>query len=122
MLQFELLRDRGVLILSPSGPLEKADFERLAREIDPYIAEKGKLAGLMVCVKSFPGWDSFEALGSHLSFVRDHHRKIGRIAAVTDSGLLGVMTKISKHFISAEAKQFPSDQRMAAMAWVEAGK
>ena len=41
MIEFELLRDRGVLILSPDGPLEKADFERLAQDIDPFIASKG---------------------------------------------------------------------------------
>jgi hypothetical protein len=89
MLQFDLLRDRGVLVLSPNGSLEKADFERLCREIDPYIAENGKLTGIMVCVKSFPRWESLGAMVAHLKFVRDHHRNIGRIAAVTDSELLG---------------------------------
>jgi hypothetical protein len=122
MLQFELLRDRGVLILSPKGPLEKADFERLAREIDPYIAESGKLTGVMVCAKSFPGWNSVEALLSHLSFVRDHHRKVARIAAVTDSEFLGVMIRISKPFVSAEARRFPYDQRAEAMAWLESAR
>jgi hypothetical protein len=122
MLQFDLLRDRGVLVLSPNGSLEKADFERLCREIDPYIAEKGKLTGIMVCVKSFPGWESLGAMVAHLKFVRDHHRNIGRIAAVTDSELLRIMTMISKHFVSAEARQFPADQKAAAMAWLEAAK
>jgi hypothetical protein len=122
MLQFDLLRDRGVLVLSPNGSLEKADFERLCREIDPYIAENGKLTGIMVCVKSFPGWESLGAMVAHLKFVRDHHRNIGRIAAVTDSELLRIMTMISKHFVSAEARQFPADQKAAAMAWVEAAK
>ena len=41
MLKFELLRDRGILIITPNGPLEKADFERLAKEVDPFIASKG---------------------------------------------------------------------------------
>ena len=79
MIEFELLRDRGLLILSPNGPLEKADFERLVQEIDPYIAENGKLAGLMVCVKAFPGWDSFGALLSHLQFVKGHHQQVKRV-------------------------------------------
>jgi hypothetical protein len=122
MLQFDLLRDRGVLVLSPNGSLEKADFERLCREIDPYIAENGKLTGIMVCVKSFPRWESLGAMVAHLKFVRDHHRNIGRIAAVTDSELLRIMTMISKHFVSAEARQFPADQKAAAMAWLEAAK
>jgi hypothetical protein len=54
--------------------------------------------------------------------VRDHHRKIIRIAAVTDSDLLSIMTRISKHFLSAQVRQFPSEQKTEALAWLEAGK
>jgi hypothetical protein len=93
-------------VLSPNGSLEKADFEWLCRSIDSYIAENGKLTGLVVCVKSFPGWESLGTMFAHLKFVRDHHRKIGRIAAVTDRELLRIMTIISKHLVSAEASNF----------------
>ena len=34
MIHFKLLRDRSILIVSPDGPLEKADFEQLAKEVD----------------------------------------------------------------------------------------
>jgi SpoIIAA-like len=122
MVEFELLRDRGVLILSPVGPLEKIDFERLAEDIDPFIASNGKLTGLMICAKAFPGWDSFGALVSHIKFVKDHHRKIERIAAVTNSEFLKIMPHIAKHFVSADVRQFASDQRTAALAWLEAGR
>ena len=45
MLEFELDRTTGILILKPVGPLESADFEKLVREVDPYLEEKGKLNG-----------------------------------------------------------------------------
>jgi len=122
MIKFELLRDRGILILSPDGPLEKADFERLAQDIDPFIASNGKLTGLMICAKAFPGWDSFGALVSHFKFVKDHHRKIERIAAVTDSDFLKIMPHIAKHFVSADVRQFAFDKRTEALAWLEAGR
>jgi hypothetical protein len=32
------------------------------------------------------------------------------------------MTRISKHFVSAQVRQFPSDQRTEALASLEAGK
>jgi hypothetical protein len=63
MIHFELLRDRGILI--PDGPLEEADFERLAKEVGPFIASKGNFTGVMIYKKSFPGWESFGALVSH---------------------------------------------------------
>jgi stage II sporulation SpoAA-like protein len=121
MIRFELLRDRGILILSPDGPLEKSDFERLTQEIDPFISANGKLSGLMICATAFPGWDSFAALVSHLKFVRDHHRRVGRIAAVTDSDFLKIMPHVAKHFVSAQVRHFPSDQRTEALAWLEGG-
>ena len=101
MIKFELLRDRSILFIAPHGPLEKADFEQLAKEIDPFIAANGKLVGVMIHAKSFPGWDSFGALVSHLKFVADHHRQIERIAAVADSGFLKIVPRIASHFVQA---------------------
>jgi stage II sporulation SpoAA-like protein len=121
MIKFELLRDRAILILSPDGPLEKADFERLAQEIDPFIAANGKLTGLLICANAFPGWDSFAALVSHLKFVRDHHRQVARVAAVTDSEFLRILPHIAKNFVSAQVRQFSSDEKTEALAWLEAG-
>jgi hypothetical protein len=41
--------------------------------------------GLLIEAPSFPGWGSFGALINHMKFVYDHHRKIDRVAAVTDN-------------------------------------
>ena len=122
MINFELLRDQSILIVAPSGPLEQADFEQLAKEVDPFIASKGKLVGLMIYTETFPGWESFGALVSHLKFVADHHRRIERIAAVTDSGILKVMPRIADHFVQAQIKHFEFREKDRALAWLEAGK
>jgi SpoIIAA-like len=86
-----------------------------------FIAENGKLTGLLICANAFPGWDSFAALVSHLKFVRDHHRQVARVAAVTDSEFLRIMPHIAKHFVSAQVRQFSSDEKTEALAWLEAG-
>ncbi len=119
MIGFELLSDKGIVVLSPNGPLEESDFKRLAEAVDPYIASNGRLTGLMLRAASFPGWASFGALISHLRFVKDHHRKIARIAAVTDDHLLKIMPSIASHFVAAEIRQFPASQEAQAMAWLE---
>ena len=122
MIHFELLRDRNILIITPDGPLEEADFERLASEVDPFIASKGKLAGVMVYTRSFPGWRSFGAFVSHLKFVGDHHRQIERIAAVTDSRFLKIMPRIAEHFVQAKIRHFDFAQKDQALAWLETGR
>jgi hypothetical protein len=112
MIHFELLRDRNVVVITPDGPLEKADFEQLAKEVDPFIASKGKLAGLMIHTKSFPGWRNFGAFVSHIKFVVDHHRQIERIAVVTSSGFLKIMPRIADHFVQPKIKHFDFEERI----------
>ncbi|HZD40384.1 MAG TPA: STAS/SEC14 domain-containing protein [Terriglobales bacterium] len=118
MLEYELNTTDGILILKPSGRLESADFETLGREVDPYIEEKGNLAGLMIYAKSFPGWVNFASFLSHIKFVRNHHRKVRKIAAVTESGFLSIMPQIAKHFVQAEVRHFDFEDKAAALDWL----
>ena len=125
MLKYELNRAEGILILEPTGPLESTDFEKLARVVDPYIIDKGTLNGLMIYAKSFPGWDDFAAFLSHIKFVKNHHQKIKKIAAVTGSGFLSIMPQVANHFIQviqAEVKHFDYDKKDAALDWLKADK
>ncbi len=122
MIHFELLRDRRILIISPDGPLKSTDFEQLAKEVDPFLASKGKLAGLMIYTKAFPGWENFAALVSHLKFVANHHQQIERIAAVTDSEFLKIMPRIADHFVHAEIRHFDYEEKDQALAWLEAAR
>jgi len=120
MLTYELLRTEGILCIRPQGPIEAGDFESVAKVVDPYIEEKGRLPGILIEAPSFPGWDTFGALVSHLRFVRDHHRLVSKIAAVSDSAVLSVLPKIAKHFVKAEVRHFNAKDREAALAWLRA--
>ena len=122
MLKYELNHAEGILIIRPNGPLESTDFEKLVQEVDPYIIERGKLNGLMIYAKSFPGWDNFAAFLSHMKFVKNHHQKIKKIAAVTDSSFLSIMPQVANHFVKAEIKHFDYDDKDAALNWLRADK
>jgi SpoIIAA-like len=121
MLEHKLLRTEGLLILRPKGRLEAADFERLARDVDPYLEADGKLHGLMIDAEAFPGWTDFAALIAHLRFVRDHHRKIERVAVVSDSTVLTAVPTIASHFVKAALRHFSHAQRDEALAWLLGG-
>src|SRR3970282_2324008 len=99
MLQHELRRGTGILIVTPQGPLRKKDFEILAREVGPYIEEKGKLNGLMIYTQTFPGWTDFAAIVSHLKFVTNHQQHITKGSAGTDSGLLSILHRVFTFFV-----------------------
>lgn len=106
-----------VVRVQPTGPLAKEDFISLAGEIDPLIEKWGALNGLVIESREFPGWDSVGALIRHLSFVSQHHRKIRRIAVVTDSSFGAIAENVASHFIAARIKQFDSGDLDVALAW-----
>jgi hypothetical protein len=76
----------------------------------------------MIHSESFPGWESFGALVSHLRFVADHHRQIERIAAVTDSWPLENIPRIARHFVQAKIKRFDLCEKDRALKWFETGQ
>jgi hypothetical protein len=119
MIEFELLRDAGVLSVAPRGALTADDFHAVSRTVDPYISENGKLTGLLIDAPSFPGWESFGALIGHIRFVRDHHRQIERVAILTDSTILTIAPKIAEHFAHPEFRVFRSGERGNALAWLQ---
>jgi hypothetical protein len=121
MLKHQLLLPEGILILEPDAPLEAADFKGLVREIDPYIAEHGKLSGLMIHAKAFPGWANLEAFLAHMQFIKSHHQKIVRLAMLTDSKLLEELPRIAAHLVHVQVKHFSESQREDALSWLKEG-
>ncbi len=117
-LQFDLMKDRGVLVLRPRGVLEAADFDRLAQAVDPYIESAGGLRGLLIDTEHVPGWDDIAALTSHIRFVKDHQKKIRRVAFVSDDRLLAALPAIASKLISAEVRSFSAAERDEALVWL----
>jgi hypothetical protein len=120
VVSYELLKDIGVLRVEPKGALSADDFREIARVVDPYIRANGKLTGLLIEAESFPGWDSLGALIQHMKFVRDHHRNIDRVAAVTGSTFLKIVPRIAEHFAHPEIRVFSSGEREKALDWLQA--
>jgi len=120
MLSVKIDEEHLVAILHPDGPLSATDFQSAAKVIDPLIEKSGHLNGVIIYTKSFPGWDSFAALVSHLRFVRNHHEKVSRVALVTDSSLGKYAQPIASHFVKAEIRLFPYQDFDQAREWVAA--
>ena len=120
MLDYRLDAARSVLYLHPTSALQKEDFAKLAKSVDPHIEKKGDLAGIVLDLKVFPGWENLGAMAAHLKFVREHHRKVKKIAIVTDAkiGMLG--EKLASHFVAATIKHFPAGETAAAEKWITA--
>ena len=118
MLDHTLDTENSILFIRPKSSLSESDFVQLAKTVDPYIAADGALGGIIIEAPKFPGWQTVGAMAAHFRFVRDHHRKIRKVALVTDSALGTVAENLASHFVSAEVKRFKSGELEAAKQWV----
>lgn len=118
MLSARMNEANGVALFELDGPISKSDLKSAMQVVDPWIERKGKLKGLLIYAKSFPGWESLGALSSHLAFIKEHHKKIERVALVTDSVIVGAAEKIACHFANAEIKLFPYKSLEEAKTWL----
>ena len=118
MLEVTIHEEDGIAVLEPHGALTQQDFEAAATMVDPFIERYGKLHGVMIHTKDFPGWNSFAAMLTHLKFVRDHHAKVERVAMVTDSAIGDLAEVMTGHFVQAEVKHFGFNKFKEARLWV----
>ena len=120
MLDYSILEPAGVLVLKPDAPLNQEDFAGLSTTVDAYLAKHGKLHGVLVYSKKFPGWEDVSGFTAHMHFVREHRTKVERIAVVTDSVIADVAESIAKFFTPAEVRRFHFAEYDAALEWVKA--
>ncbi len=118
MLNVILSEVDAVVTLEPKGKLREDDFSLAAKVIDPFIEKYGKLKGIIIYVKDFQGWDSFKGLLKHLEFIKEHHKKVSRVALVTDSIIGDFAEHLGSHFVYAEVKKFSFDALKDAKQWV----
>jgi len=118
MIECSLDMANSILYVRPKSALQQSDFATLAQQVDPHIESTGGLAGLIIEAPTFPGWDSFGAMVAHFRFVRDHHKRIEKVAVVTDSALGNLAEHLAAHFVSAKIRHFPAGEIEAARRWV----
>jgi hypothetical protein len=118
MIESSLDTAQSILYVRSKSALEQADFVKLTETVDPYIESSGGLRGLIIEAPAFPGWDSFSALITHTRFIRDHHRRIEKVALVTDSAIGNVAEHLASHFVSARIKHFSAAGTADAKQWV----
>ena len=118
MLIVKLDHEHRIALIEPTGALDEKDFQAASSQIDPLIESAGLLNGLIIHTRSFPGWDSFSALVSHIKFVKNHHQKVKRVALVTDSVIGSLFESLASHFVDAQLRLFTYDELEQAKQWI----
>ena len=118
MMTHELRAEDGILVLRPEGALAASDFTSLAALVDGHLDRGGRLRGVLISGKSFPGWEDLDGLIAHLKFVRNHHSRIDKVAIVADGLVARLMPRVASHFVHARLQHF--DDEASAMLWLKA--
>jgi len=116
-LDHRLDESSGVVKVEINAPLSSENFEILAHTVDSWIERGGKLNGVVIHAKKFPGWENLGSLLKHIEFVKNHHRKIPKVALCLDGAIPSLATHLAKHFVEAEVKHFDYDKLDEALAW-----
>jgi hypothetical protein len=112
-----LLTEQGVLVVEVTEPLRAQDFDALAATADAWLETHDALPGVVLHARAFPGWENIGSLLRHVRFVRDHHRKVRRVALAADTALAGLAPRLVEHFVSADLRHFGYDELDDAIAW-----
>jgi hypothetical protein len=107
----------GVVTAEVTEALRIEDFERLAATVDPWMREHGELTGLVLHVRSLPGWTSLGSLLRHVQFVVGHQGKIGRLALATDVPVAGAVASVAGHVVHPQVRSFSFAGLPDARAW-----
>jgi len=118
MIKVTLEEEAKLVILEPNAVLSKDDFLYAKSLIDPLIEKVGKLNGIIIYTKDFPGWNSFSAFLTHMEFIKEHHKQIRKLAFVTDSFVGEMGERVGNHFVSAEVKNFDFSALDEAKKWI----
>lgn len=117
-MKFELDSSQGLLVVNLARALSKDDFANLSQLLDAYYQTHPMLQGLLLRTQHFPGWENFSAFRAHLNFIKSHHRRIQRVAIVTDAFLGSLAKYLAGYFVAAELRQFAYQAEADARLWL----
>ena len=117
-----ILPELGVMVVDIRDALRAQDFEALASTADPWIEAHGSLRGLVIHAREFPGWENLEGFVRHVRFVREHYRKIQRIALAVDSKVLTWLPKLAQRLGQVEVHSFSYADLDRAIHWAGAAR
>jgi hypothetical protein len=106
-----------VIVVEVSEPLRAQDFDALAVTADGWLDTHDTVPGIVIHAREFPGWENLSSLLRHVRFVRDHHRRVGRLALAADGKVAELAPRLAEHFVQATVKGFGYDELDRAVGW-----
>jgi hypothetical protein len=117
-LSYSILPARRVLLIELQDALHAEDFDALSRELNVAMeSSDNPLHGIVVHARERPHWENLGALFRHVRFVREHHKKVRRVAIAGDGKLAALLPPMIGLLLHPEVRSFPFDAVDRAVEW-----
>jgi hypothetical protein len=107
----------NVLRITVPDKLNADDFRQIAPQIDSLIRQYGTIR-LLIDASGFHGWENIGAFETHAGFVRDHQRKIERIAVIVAHDWQHWLIAAVRIFAHPDATAYDKGHEHEALQWV----
>jgi len=118
MLTIHLMEPGTILALHPHGVIEEGDIDRLRKALEDQAEAGHAVRGLLVNAAQFPGYADVSALMAHLGLIREFHRRLAKVALVTDAGFGPVAETLGRAMLAVDMRHFPAARLAEAEAWL----
>ncbi len=97
--------------------LKADDFRQIAPQIDSLIHRYGKIR-LLIDASAFDGWENVAAFEHHAGFIKDHQKKVERIAVIAGHEWQHWLIGAIRIFLHPEVRAFDKSHESEALQWV----
>jgi type II secretory pathway component PulK len=116
MIKTEIISANALRIIAPDK-LKADDFRQIAPQIDSLISQHGKIR-LLIDASGFNGWENIAAFENHAGFVKNHQKKIERIAVITAHEWQDWLIGAVRIFVHPEVRAYDKSHASKARRWI----
>ncbi|MBU6140137.1 MAG: STAS/SEC14 domain-containing protein [Proteobacteria bacterium] len=108
----------GVLLLDVKNSFTADDFNNILTLIEPYLAKRGELRGIIIHSKKFPYWSGARNRREYVDFALENHHKFRKAALSMGGFFPKILAKIAKGRVHPEVKIFKHNRIGEAQEWI----
>ena len=116
MIKTEIISANALKIVVPDK-LKADDFRQIAPQIDSLISQHGKIR-LLIDASGFNGWENIAAFEKHAGFVKNHQKKIERVAVIAAHEWQHWLIGAIRIFVHPEVRAYDQSHASQALQWI----
>jgi SpoIIAA-like len=116
MIKTEIISTNALRIIAPEK-VNAEDSRQIAPQVDSLISQHGRIR-LLVDASRFNGRENFAAFANHVWFIKNHQRKVERIAVIAARDWQHWVIGAVRMFLHLEVRAFDKSHESEALQWI----